>query len=302
MKYSKTIYIERINKVTDYVQNNLSESTSLDKLAKISGFSSFYFHRIFTAITGETVNFFTNRLRLEKAARLLKFSSNSTTHIAFECGFSSSATFSRSFKLYFGTTPNNYKKTGVIENSKICKELFPIDEYIIPMTSEQLKENFPVQIKEYPQRHVALIRVIGGYQENRVLNAFEQMVKWAKEMDLFDAGTIFGMSLDDPMVTPKDKYRYEVCLTIPSSVKMNTELNMSAMTMPKCKYAVTRVSGNINIVATATNYLFNDWLINSRYEPEHQHGLEIFLDKNNVCNWNHFDLDICIPIKPLNQY
>lgn len=302
MNYSKSIYTERINKVTEYVQSNLSESPSLEKLAQISGFSSFYFHRIFTAITGETVNFFTNRLRLEKAARLLKFSSGSITHIAYECGFSSPSTFSRLFKQYFGTSPSNYKKTRVIENNKIRKELFPINEYIIPMSNEQLRENFPVKIKEITERRIALIRVIGAYQENLVLNAFKQMVKWAKKMNLYNTETIFGMSLDDPMVTPQDKYRYEVCLTIPSSFKINDDLDMHIMTIPKCNYAYTRVSGNLKVVATATSYLFNNWLINSRYEPEHQHALEIYLDKDNVCNWNHFDLDICIPIKPLNQY
>jgi hypothetical protein len=59
--------------------------------------SEYHFHRVFDAMTGETLNDFTNRQRLEKAARLLTTTRQSATEIALECGFSSSATFSRSF-------------------------------------------------------------------------------------------------------------------------------------------------------------------------------------------------------------
>ena len=220
----KAIYTNRINRAIDYMLVHLDESPSLDELSRAACFSSFHFHRIFRAITGETVKFLSNRLRLEKAARLLKYSKNSATHIALESGFSSSSTFSRSFKQYFGITPNEYRKSGMIKNSKICKEFFPIDEYIIPMSTEQLRNKFPVEIKEFPQRQVAFIRVMNAYQENRVLNAFSRMVNWAKEMGLYETETIFGMSLDDPLVTPKDKNCYEVCLTIPKSINLDQDL------------------------------------------------------------------------------
>lgn len=298
----KAVYADRINRVTDYLCAHLHESPSLDELAKVACFSPFHFHRIFRAITGETVNFFTNRLRLEKAARLMKYSDSSATEIALDCGFSSSSTFSRSFKQYFATSPNQFRKSGTIENSKICKELFPLDEYLIPMSDEQLKARFPVQVREFPNRRVAFIRVIGAYQENRVLHVFEQLINWAKQMGLYESGSIFGMSLDDPTVTPQEKYRYEVCITIPESIQLPRDSDISVMNMPRCKYAVTRVSGDMRLAATATNYLFKNWLINSSYEPEHQHGLEIFLDKENACNWNHFDLDLCIPVKSLQHY
>ncbi|NNF00977.1 MAG: AraC family transcriptional regulator [Pyrinomonadaceae bacterium] len=298
---SKSIYTERIDRVTDYMRSHLDRSSSLDELAGVAYLSSFHFHRIFTAITGETVNAFTNRLRLEKAARLLKYSKNSLTEIALNCGFSSSSTFSRSFKKYFGLAPSEYRKTGVIENSKICKDFHPVEEYVIPMSDEELETRFPVEIRRFPERRVVFIRVIDAYGEDRVLRAFERLVKWAKEQEFFETGTFFGMSLDDPQVTPAEKYRYEVCLTVAGSARLDLDPEISEMTLPALDYAVTRVSGDIKIVATATEYLFNKWLINSRFEPEHQPALEIFLDKESVCNWEHFDLDLCVPVRPLRR-
>jgi AraC family transcriptional regulator len=302
MNRSSDIYKSRINKVIDYVNNNLDRSFSLEELASVASFSPFHFHRIFVAVTGESVNFFTNRIRLEKTARLLKFSKSSISEVAMECGFSSPSTFSRAFKQYFGISPASYRNNGEIQNSKIRKELFPVSEYHCNMSDEELKANFPVEIREFPERRVAYIRVVDSYKEGVVLKAFEDMVTWAKKMSLFDSEKIFGMSIDDPMVTPKEKYRYEVCITLPEKFKVDPGNNIETTVLPKCKYAVAAVSGDFNRVATATHYLFNTWLINSTFEPEHQHGLEIFLDKEKICDWNSFDLELCIPVKSLKKH
>ena len=80
-------YVERINRVIDYLRGNLDRQVKLEELAKVACFSEFHFHRIFSAVSGETLNNFTNRLRLEKAARLLRYSDYSLTDIALDCGF-----------------------------------------------------------------------------------------------------------------------------------------------------------------------------------------------------------------------
>jgi len=289
MNKSNELYKSRINQVIDYVNNNLDRSISLDELASVACFSPFHFHRIFVAVTGETINNFTNRMRNEKAARLLKFSKRSIAEISIECGFSSTSTLSRLFKQYFEVTPSEYRKGGQIKNSKIRKELYPITDYHCDMTQEYLEQNFPVQIKKLPERRIAYIRVLDAFAGGVVLNAFAEMINWSKEMDLYHSETIFGMSKDDPEVTPKEKYLYDVCITIPKKIKIDSGSQVQTTTLPACMYAVTRVSGDLNLVSAGINYLFDNWLINSSYECETQHSLEVFLDKENICNWEHFD-------------
>ena len=75
-------YAQRIDRVIDYLRRNLDRPVKLAELADIACFSEFHFHRIFRAVSGETLNNFTNRLRLEKAARLLRYSDQSLTDIA----------------------------------------------------------------------------------------------------------------------------------------------------------------------------------------------------------------------------
>ena len=103
------------------------------------------------------------------------------------------------------------------------------------------------------------------------------------------------MTVDDPDVTPKHLYRYEVCLA--SSSPFECREGMSKLKLPAMRYAATKVSGDIRRVATAWDYLIRRWLINSAYEPEHAPALEIFLDKESATDWSHFELELCLPIR-----
>jgi AraC family transcriptional regulator len=284
-------YAQRINRVIDYLRENLDRQVKLEELAKVACFSEFHFHRIFGAVSGETLNNFTNRLRLEKAARLLRYSDQSLTDIALACGFSSSATFSRAFRSGYDTSPSQFRKSGEIKKSKICKELFS--------GQEEKRAAFPVRLIDVPERQVAYIRVTNAFEMDRVLAALKTMIEWAKSQDIFSQGILFGMSVDDPHVTPKHLYQYEVCLA--SSLPFECMEGMSKLKMPAMRYAATKVSGDIRKVATATDYLIRGWLINSDYEPEHAPGLEIFLDKENAMDWSHFELELCIPVRKLAE-
>jgi AraC family transcriptional regulator len=288
-------YARRIDRVIDYLRENLHRPVKLAELAGVACFSEFHFHRIFSAVSGETVNTFTNRLRLEKAARLLRYSEQSLTDIALDCGFSSSATFSRAFRSGYDTSPSQFRKSGEIKKSKICKELFAEDEYGLPMSAEEKKAAFPVSLIDIPERQIAYIRVVNAFELDRVLAALKTLIEWAKSENVFGQGILFGMTVDDPHVTPKHLYRYEVCLA--SSLPFECGQGMSKLRMPAMRYAVVKVSGDIHKVATAWDYLYRDWLINSPYEPEHGPALEVFLDKESAMDWSHFELELCLPLR-----
>src|SRR5262245_26897366 len=131
---NKNYYEERVNRVLDYVAQHLDGDLSLKKLARVSHFSSFHFHRIFQSITGETVNSFVRRARLERAAQLMKAApARRITDIALEVGFAGLAEFSRAFKAHFGINASAWDRRGPLEKSKICKApgdlvFYPLEE------------------------------------------------------------------------------------------------------------------------------------------------------------------------------
>ncbi len=299
MNASTPIYRQRINTAIDYINKNIYRPVSLDELACVSLFSPFHFHRIFTAVTGETVHQFTNRVRLEHATKMVRFSNKTIAHIAHECGYSSPATLTRAFKQYFEMTPSAFRKSKKIENSKIRKELYPVSEYHCDMDEAELKTRFPVEICHLDQRHIACIRVKNSFEDGVVVRAFDRLIRWAKKMDVFDTGIIFGMSKDDPTITPKDKYIYDVCITVPKEFQERNHKEIEIKWLDRCQYAKTTVSGDFNTAATAIHFLFNTWLVNSDYEPDHRAGMEIFRDKSKVTDWTHLDLELYIPVKAI---
>lgn len=167
------------------------------------------------------------------------------------------------------------------------------------MSYEEKQAAFPVTLRNFPAREGAYLRVGNAFEGDLVLEAFKRMVAWAKTQPGFNEGTLFGMSVDDPHVTPMPLYRYEVCYT--SKRPLERAAGMSKLRMPAMRYAVTRVSGDLRMVGTAWDYLFRGWLIRSDYEPEHAPALEIYLNKEKATDWSHFELELCVPVRKLRK-
>ena len=93
-------YHSRIRKVLAYIQENLSEELPLGNLSELAFFSPFHFQKIFSRYVGESPKQYIMRLRLERIAHHLKlYPALSINDAAFQCGFSSSSSFSK-FLMY----------------------------------------------------------------------------------------------------------------------------------------------------------------------------------------------------------
>ena len=106
-------YDKRVNRVIDHIRERLAEPLTLADLARVAAFSPFHFHRVFRAITGETLFGFIQRLRVERAAAaLLGQREVSVLEIALDHGFGSAATFARAFRAHFGMTATRWRAGG----------------------------------------------------------------------------------------------------------------------------------------------------------------------------------------------
>src|SRR6185295_12090368 len=98
------------NRVIDHIRGHLADELSLSRLARVAAFSPFHFHRVFRAITGETVFGFIQRLRIEKAAAALRdHPDHMVLAIALDHGFASAATFARAFRARFGMSATAWR-------------------------------------------------------------------------------------------------------------------------------------------------------------------------------------------------
>lgn len=111
-KKSSTFYNSTMQNLLKYIEIHYHEKISLDSIAKDLGFSKFYLSRIFSNKIGYQFNDYINRLRINKAQKLLSETELPVTVIALECGFESQRNFNRIFKELTALTPTKFR-TGI---------------------------------------------------------------------------------------------------------------------------------------------------------------------------------------------
>src|SRR5438045_9670746 len=68
---SRFEYVARMHRVVEHIDRHLDEPLDLETLAGVENFSSFHFHRLFSAWMGETLGEYLRRRRLEIGAQRL---------------------------------------------------------------------------------------------------------------------------------------------------------------------------------------------------------------------------------------
>lgn len=102
---------ELLNKIIDYLEENLTNDIDIRKLSKSLGLNDFIMQRVFSIVTNISISEYIRKRRLSLAFEELKLSNNKIIDIALKYGYDSHVSFTRSFKKEFGITPSNLRKT-----------------------------------------------------------------------------------------------------------------------------------------------------------------------------------------------
>ncbi|MFI8166132.1 helix-turn-helix domain-containing protein [Streptomyces sp. NPDC086081] len=104
----------------DLMDRSYAQPLDVPALARVAHVSPAHFARTFHATFGETPHRYLQRRRIERAMFLLRESDRSVTDICFEVGFSSTGTFSRTFRGIVGRSPREYRKQAVASDVPTC--------------------------------------------------------------------------------------------------------------------------------------------------------------------------------------
>jgi AraC family transcriptional regulator len=326
-KYLLEEYIARINRVIDYIEMNISKELSLEELAVVAHFSPFHFHRIFSAMVGETLNSYIKRLRIEKAATMLIQSTRkSITEIAFECGFSSSSAFARMFQEAYHMNASEWRAGGHLSISKSSKKKSKEEKQVSNVRQEfiirslytntitkqmwrvEMKANeankkliTSVEVKDVPEMHVAYIRHIGPYAGDEQLfsKLFNKLCAWAGPRGLlhFPETKFLTIYHDNPDITDENKLRTDVCITIPPEAQVDGETGKAVS--PAGKYAVAHFEISPDQYGDAWNALYGGWLPESGYQPDDRPCFELYLNDPKQHPEGKHIVDIYAPVKPI---
>lgn len=99
----------RMQRAWLYLAGNLDRPVRLAELAERGNVSIWHFTKTFHALYGEGPQAASSRMRLAKAARLLRSSRLSIGEAGAACGFENNCSFSRAFRAHFGVPPSLYR-------------------------------------------------------------------------------------------------------------------------------------------------------------------------------------------------
>jgi two-component system, response regulator YesN len=100
-----------VARIKTYVKENLAAELSLQKLSEVVGISTGYMSKVFRDETGGHFVEFVTDSRLAEAQRLLTSSDSSVQEISRAVGFNTPAYFIKQFRLKYGCTPYEYRRT-----------------------------------------------------------------------------------------------------------------------------------------------------------------------------------------------
>jgi AraC family transcriptional regulator len=315
-------YISRINKVIDYIENNLGKNFTLDELARVANFSKFHFHRIFNSFIGETLFQFIQRIRLERSAiALIIYPKKSVTEIAMESGFSSSSAFARRFKDYFKMSASAWRKQKIWNESNLgqsksnknqqlrnLEKEIPRSSIYIDYTEQsqiwRISMNDTeriVEVKQLPEKTVAYVRHIGPYKGDAELfgRLSEKLFTWAGPRDLlnFPETQYLIVYHDTPEVTEESKLRTSVCITVPEGTAVDGEIGK--MNVVGGKYAMAHFELMPHEYENAWKWVYGVWFPKSGFVPADGPPFELYHDVKECQSTGKCAVDICVPVKPL---
>jgi len=99
-----------IENMINWVETNLKDEPTLDKMSDYVGYSSFYCSAKFHEVVGISFKEYVMRRKLTQAAIDLRETDHKIIDIAVKYGFSSNEAFSRAFHKKYAYSPSQFRK------------------------------------------------------------------------------------------------------------------------------------------------------------------------------------------------
>jgi AraC family transcriptional regulator len=281
---------ERINTVIDYLFKHINDDVSLAALSRIANYSPFHFQKIFKHITGYTPKQYIIKLRLEAALHLIVVHPHKTIYeIASDCGFSSSSVFSRAFRNFYNTSPENVRLLKPKDKLKVLKKL-----NIKPASLKINKDpkEFAVSVKKI--NTMKGIYLLAPFNDcHRIQQTFEQLVQLARANDLYTANSrLFGI------LSPHHGHSYMAFLSLEQTSVPPAKFNSTEIRSGK--YACVKTRGKSEETMRAVHHLFRKWLPESGYKIANQViGFESFPENPAIVSYEKIQREIHLPIEPI---
>lgn len=99
-----------VKNVITFLVNHYNQNLKLKDISDQVGVSPYYLERLFKQETSETPRTYLEKIRIDKAAHLLKSTGLTNLEICYEVGFQSTSNFYKAFRNLKNCSPSQYRK------------------------------------------------------------------------------------------------------------------------------------------------------------------------------------------------
>ena len=103
---------KEIRRIEKYLEEHYMEGISLESMAEVFSMNPYYFSSYFKKNMGENFKTYLTELRMTRAEILLRTTDRKTYQIAREVGYKNVRQFNENFKVKYGMSPSEYRKSN----------------------------------------------------------------------------------------------------------------------------------------------------------------------------------------------
>lgn len=287
-----TDYHLRVEHVVDQILANPALPFSVKDLAGHAAFSEFHFHRVFKAVTGESVSQCIIRLRLEAAASALVYQRKApVTQIALDCGFSNSAHFSKAFRKAYDCAPTQFRQNQPTDFriSRIGKARPAGSNYSGGM-------NVNVEILSLPKRTLANLRLIGPYSHAGISRLYADLGAWFQStLGRPLPKESINVTWSDSALADQETWRLDACYEVPADTIVSEKIVMRTLAGGRtaCLKA-TLLATEMHRISDYWDWLFSNWLPKAGVELADRPAYEVY---RSTADKTGFNITLCLPLE-----
>lgn len=253
---------DNLNKMVEYIENNINSEINFDQLSKITNINIFILERIFMFLTNMTIVEYIRKRRLSKAFEEIRNTNHKIIDIAFKYQYNSVSSFNRAFKRVFNMTPTECRR-GIGNYKVIPIEYFEVNKE---------KYNFDYKIKKFNSIFLYCYHITAKSHSDLLykIKQLYQKVKTNGRYNQFNETEMYGIFFKEERL-----YHYYL-----GSTKYFS--NLEKYEIKKNEYAEFKLmSREQSEIARLEEKINKQWIPSTNYNIKN--NLKIELYKDNDC-------------------
>lgn len=284
-------YQRAIARVIDHLQQVVHDNAALPDLAELAAIahlSPFHFHRIYRALTGETVGRTVARLRMLRALRLLADPAVQVSQVALDVGFATPQALARALRSEVGASASELRASPQLLQAG--QQRLAAGSQLQDVVAAPLQ----VDVEVLAPFEVVTLRRRGAFDD---LDAgFGELFGWAMEAGLAERlERLAGIPLGDHRDLPAEEFVFDCAMGF--ALPVEPPPPFARQTLGDGLHAVLRHVGPYEQLQDALDQLLAGWLPDSGHALRDAVPYYVFLDDPEEVPAAILRADICVPLQ-----